>query len=422
MQAPIQSEQLQETQNWVPGDAVAPQSAIPLVAPGVSPDLVYDLRLKDGSSGRYYEELGRFSDKLLAEIELRAGPALGAYSRYVLHDMNEAPRSRGEYGIELLTLGLALRRYRVSADLTPAWVFLLARQLFRLRRRSTLLKPAADCARSVIVSLFMLPKTGHDPRQSRPLADGLPRLIDWLQATGEFEQEVVRLNNWLGFLATLPRAEAAHWVKAALALFDWFQGQADRVLGPYTRGVPGFLTGEYARRGCREDQVFCAKQPVEYHLNMVAAEIMNRGLREQFERTRLKAVLVPACMRGAQAATCKARASGVDLTCTACDPACAVNRISRKMRGLGAKVYLVPHSTGFSRWLERWQRQPDTGVAAVACLLNILPGGYEMRARGIASQCVPLDYPGCAKHWRRKAIATGLNEDRLVQIVAGNHP
>jgi hypothetical protein len=92
------------------------------------------------------------------------------------------------------------------------------------------------------------------------------------------------------------------------------------------------------------------------------------------------------------------------------------------MRGLGAKVYLVPHSTGFSRWLERWQRQPDTGVAAVACLLNILPGGYEMRARGIASQCVPLDYPGCAKHWRRKAIATGLNEDRLVQIVAGNHP
>jgi hypothetical protein len=40
-----------------------------------------------------------------------------------------------------------------------------------------------------------------------------------------------------------------------------------------------------------------------------------------------------------------------------------------------------------------------------------------MRARGIASQCILLDYPGCRKHWRREGIATGLNEDRLVNIV-----
>jgi hypothetical protein len=92
------------------------------------------------------------------------------------------------------------------------------------------------------------------------------------------------------------------------------------------------------------------------------------------------------------------------------------------MRSLGAAVYLVPHSTGFSRWLERWQGAPEFGVIAVACLLNILPGGYEMRARGIASQCVPLDYPGCHKHWRPKGIATGLNEQRLVQIVTGARP
>jgi hypothetical protein len=92
--------------------------------------------------------------------------------------------------------------------------------------------------------------------------------------------------------------------------------------------------------------------------------------------------------------------------------------MTRRMRSLGAKVYLVPHSTGFSRWLDRWQREPDTGVVAVACLLNILPGGYEMRARQIPSQCVPLDFPGCHKHWRSKAIATSLNEERLVQIVA----
>jgi len=81
------------------------------------------------------------------------------------------------------------------------------------------------------------------------------------------------------------------------------------------------------------------------------------------------------------------------------------------------KVYLVPHSSGFSRWLDRWQRDKGIGVTAVACMLNILEGGYEMRARGIPSQCLPLDYPGCRKHWDRKGISTALNEERLAQLV-----
>jgi hypothetical protein len=122
-------------------------------------------------------------------------------------------------------------------------------------------------------------------------------------------------------------------------------------------------------------------------------------------------------MRGAYAARCQARVSGVDIQCAACSPDCAVNRMTRLMSTLGASVYLVPHSTGFSRWLNRWQREPDTGVVAVACLLNILPGGYEMRARQIPSQCVPLNFPGCRKHWRSKAISTSINEEQLVRIV-----
>ena len=81
---------------------------------------------------------------------------------------------------------------------------------------------------------------------------------------------------------------------------------------------------------------------------------------------------------------------------------------------------MVLHSTGFSRWLQRWQREQGYGVTAVACLLNILPGGYEMRARGIASQCVPLDFPGCQKHWDREGIATAVNEARLVRILAAS--
>jgi hypothetical protein len=280
----------------------------------------------------------------------------------------------------------------------------------------------ADVARAVLSRYFLAPAIGRNGKQEPLSLVRLSRLINWLQATGEFDQEVRRLNNWRSFLATLPEGDGRRWMEASVELFAWFEREAAAALGEYTAGVEGFLSTEYAGRGIREDQIFCGRPAVEYHLAMVATELMNRGLRRKFEQMRQKVVLVPGCMRSKSAGECRARICGVDISCSACDPSCTIHRITSQMRELGAKVYIVPHSTGFTRWLERWQHEPDTGVVAVACLLNILPGGYEMRAREIPSQCVPLDYPGCEKHWRRERLSTELNEERLVQIVASPPP
>jgi hypothetical protein len=417
MQVPSEAQPLNEAAEFQTArGAVVATLGLRLSSRKPIPDLVYDLRQTDGSSDGFYEAVSRFSDQLLAEIDLYAEQAIRGYSHYLQTKLSESPRSIGDYEIELLTLGMALKLYAGAAQATPDWAMRWSLKLFRLRRRSERMKPLADFARQWLTRLYLLPNIGREAAEgSSP--DHLPRLIEWLHATGEFEQEVIRLNNWWSFLQTLPPAEAAHWVELSGSLFDWFRREAERELGAYTEGVPRFLAGEYASRGCREDQIFCGKAAVEYHLNMVAAEIMNRGLRAEFERTPRRVVLVPGCMRGPYETFCQARVAGSDIECAMCSPGCNVNRISRRMRNLGAKIFLVPHAAGFSRYLERWQREPDTAVAAVACMLNILPGGYEMRARGIASQCIPLDFPGCQKHWRNEGIATGMNEDRLVQIV-----
>ena len=386
--------------------------------PGAAaPNLVYDLRLQDGRSDVFYAGVARFSNEVLAEIDLRAGTALHGYSQYVQDHLKEAPRSLGEYSIEYLTLGLALSKYAGAAESTPNWVIDLARELFWLRSRELWLRSAVDLVRALLTHFFLVPRLGRKPSTGRSSLERLPRLIEWLHGMGDFEQEAMRLNNWRSFLDSLPHATASHWCETAKSLFNWFQQAANQSLGIYTRGVSAFLTGEFAGRLCREDQLFCSRQPAEYHLNMVAAEVMNRGLRDDFARTPHRVVLVPTCMRGARAATCMAHESGMDLTCTACDPACGVNRLTHVMHTMGARVYLVPHSTGFSQWLARWQSMPEVGVVAAACMLNILPGGFEMRARGIASQCVPLDFPGCRKHWAREDISTSLNVERIVQIV-----
>jgi hypothetical protein len=50
------------------------------------------------------------------------------------------------------------------------------------------------------------------------------------------------------------------------------------------------------------------------------------------------------------------------MICMGCDAECSVHRASSRMRDQGVRVSMVPHATGFSHSLERWQREP--GVAA----------------------------------------------------------
>ncbi len=229
----------------------------------------------------------------------------------------------------------------------------------------------------------------------------------------------MRLNNWRSYFSELSPQKATYWLHAAVELFLNFEREADTALGAYTRGVASYLVREHSRLHWREDLLMCGKPAVEYHLNLVAAEIMNRGLRDDYARTAKKILLVPTCMRGSHSDDCKAHIDGVDITCTACDPDCTVNRITRTMHAQGIVVYIVPHTSGFSRWLARWQRA-GTGVTAVACALNILPGGFEMRERGIAAQCLPLDFPGCRKHWDKRGFPTAVNEKQLVQIATAD--
>ncbi len=360
----------------------------------------------------YDQDVSAFVERMRAEAETRAAKFLDGYEKQ-LH-LKEPARSRGETVAELLTLGLAVCVYSEAAERTPWTVTAAARLLLALRRYSAWWKARADGLRARLFAPY-LPGTGAWPLDAAAVRR-LPRTIAWMRASGEFAQEAARLAHWRRYLETLPGSQARACVAAAMELFGWFERDSLVALGQYSEGVEGFLAGEYARRGIREDQLFCGRGRVEYHLAMVAAELMNQGLRGQFEATGRRAVLLPTCMRGAKAATCKARVDGVDMTCAGCDQECAVNRITRRMARRGVPVYLVPHASSFSKWLERWEREHDVGVVAVACLMNILAGGYEMRARGIASQCVVLDYPGCEGHWRAVGIATGVNEERLVQI------
>ena len=92
-------------------------------------EFVYDLRIDGANSQPFYAEVAAFSERVVAEIDRRACAALDGYTRYVTGILREPPRSRAEYGLELLTVGMTIRMYGELAAATPGWVIGLTREL-----------------------------------------------------------------------------------------------------------------------------------------------------------------------------------------------------------------------------------------------------------------------------------------------------
>jgi hypothetical protein len=380
----------------------------------------YDLRRGEPDATAFYRTLEDLADRVLEHAEARAGALLSAYAAFCA-SRGEAPRGRGEYVIELLTLGAAWLRYGGLASRTPRTAVRLCAVLCRVRRRLPALKPWLDPLRGRLASRCLL-APGPDDRGLPGDTRAFRRLIEWLEASGEFKDEAKRLRTWLAFACRRGSEPFASTLSTALDLARWCEGVGRRTLGEYTSGVAAFRREHAASDVGREDRIFRGKSELEYHLSMLSSELTNRGLRASFQATARRVVLLPACMRGPGEGDCRAQRRGEDLLCGVCSGTCAIGRVTRLGRRVGFETRIIPHSSGFTRSLLQYQGCSDRGVVAVACALNIVPGGYEMRELRIPSQCVLLDYCGCRRHWHPTGIPTDLSDERLLATVAARAP
>jgi hypothetical protein len=371
----------------------------------------YTLRPSGAPATQYARGVTRLADETLAAGEsLR--PVVERYAAFVSATGREAVRGLHEYLLEALALGVSWRARAADAlrecGATRAFVDALA-----AHRRRGGARPR-DGSNAWILSL----DAPYEPGHPSPTLPELDRLLAWLLASGEYDDEVARLDGWRAYLATRgdgDEAELEELVLFAMAFEAW----SEHALGIYTAGVDAFLRDRLPRRRWREDTVQCARRRAEYHLNMIGAEILNRCWRAAFERCRRHVVVMPGCMRLRDDASCAAERSGLDLRCTGCAAGCAVRGATAVARRAGAEAVAVVHGSDFSRFL----RSPalaggDVGLVGIACAPGLLGAGWRAYAAGLPAQCVLLDASGC-EHWRDAPVPTSMDAATLRRILAG---
>lgn len=377
--------------------------------------ITYNLQ-KNDSSDTFYLTLRKFSSELLDYIKPETQELLQNYTKFISGKNEEKLRSTEEYIIEILTLGMFLWRYNGASQNTSSVLVQIMRLLYKLRTGNSHLKRLIDPVRGLISGAFLVPKIQISTTFNVNDPNSLKKLILWLEAAGEFNDEVKRIKNWEKFLQSLTHSMVVSYLEIIQKVFIEFKSRAHNVLGAYTDGVRSFLNNQYQSYRFREDELFCGKSEVEYHLNMVGSEVINWGFKNEFLSMKKRTVLLPGCMQ-AQGDRCAANHNGLDITCIGCTPNCNIHRITKLGENFNFSVFIIPHTSSFTKWLKRFQNTEEYGVVAVACLLNIVVGGYQMRELNIPSQCVLLDYCGCKKHWHPKGIVTVLNEHRLLKVL-----
>lgn len=374
----------------------------------------YLLTSSGSTSNQYYNDISEFASEVTIKMDETIGNIVQNFQSYIRKSRCELVRSKDEYEIELLMLGILWKEYIRKAIILKNMPSNILVYLYDQRNRRLMLKNFLDYVRGFLKTFFLLTEDKHKEEINKNL-ENMNKLVMWLQSSGDFSHHVVRLRQWIRYFETQSNKMVSNCISVSVNLARWFEEISLKRLGIYTKGVDEFLTYNYKKHKWKEDIIYCGSRRVEYHLNMVGAEIMNKAFRSEFLKTKEKRVLLPACMRFNNSSKCKAYRTSDGYVCSNCTAICNVNKLSKMGEKHNFKVYIIPHeSTPFT---QKKPKAGQVGIVGIACVLNLISGGWKAKDFGFIPQCVLLNYCGCKKHWDKNGIMTEINISKLKEIL-----
>lgn len=380
------------------------------------PIITYSLLNGQKNSDHYYLTVSDFAYKVLSDLRQRFGEIIPGFLEFIRKTEREKLRITDEYLVEPLVLGVLWRVYApgvVEIDNRP---FSTLKYLTRVRKKNRLLKPIIDWLRGILGAIFLLPDTNH--RTAALTIPNMEKLLNWLAATGDFPDEVKRLRAWHDYLAGKSSEEVVDFLNQVLAMAEWFEKRSQEVLGVYTPNVDSFLNDGHQRHLWHEDRYFTGRRRVEYHMAMVASEILNHNMRNRFLESGRHVVILPPCMC-APADKCQAQITNFGYLCAHCTPGCRVHQITLLGQKYGFEVLVMPDDLNvFGSGGDKDKQTGSLGVVGVSCPLTNPGGHWRTRDMDVPVQGVLLDYCGCKWHWGLDGhFPTDTNIQELLKIL-----
>lgn len=255
--------------------------------------ITYSLKMNQKNSNQYYENVRVFTDEVLREFENYENSVISNFISYLQENSIDKIRSYNEYIFEFLMLGIFWRAYSLRAYRLDENPQKLLENFAYERQRNQPAKETVDLIRGMLMTLFLVLKDQDNGYLHELDLNSINKLLGYLKATGDFSQEVKRLEIWNRFLEIKTSEEVSKYLLNAISFAEWFECESKINLGKYTSNIDEFLKEKSHEHLFKEDLIFCSRKEVECHMNMVGAEIMNRAFKNEFNERPRKALLLP---------------------------------------------------------------------------------------------------------------------------------
>lgn len=340
--------------------------------------VTYNLCNEEASSQDFYKKIESltvlFTDQLLDSLSQE----LNNYQLYISNTAHEVDRDTIEYGIELVLFGVV-----------HGWFEGVINKSFHSKAY-----------------------TFQDIRIER-----LNETLMYLEQSGEFHEEVLRFNQWLSYFATLKDGDLTNLWNKVSNMIKLLDHLGNTELNSYLPHVDEFINYYKTSGRERNDLALLLRDKSCYYINIIGATMLNKVYRKDFIAAKKYYVFLPGCMSSC-GVYCKAKQVSDGYECSHCARNCMVSRITRKCKDTGVKVRILFHESEMNQ--RKVQREDKIGVVGIACILNLLSGGFKARRLGYIPQCVFLDYCGCKQHWSEEGIVTAINEEQLYRVLNVN--
>ena len=352
--------------------------------------LAYNLKGKGINSNAYYEKLKVVSKRIKNLLFDYGKIQLEEFMIYVVKNNIEDLRTKDEYAIEFLMIGAMLKDYRKYIKKINKGTLRLFKVLNKLREGKSLNRNV-DKIRGYLISNILMKEVSENYDYDINI------LINWMEASGDFKEEVYRMKVWGDFLKVKDEEYKKKFFKQSLSIAESMCNICDGTIGLYIKQLDIFLKKAKHKYKNREDLIYCTKGKVQYYFNMVSAQIMNEVYSEQFLQCKDKKIFAPGCKK--------------------CSINCNINNLNNLMENRYIDVCIIPHETIINKIDVKDKNK--IGIIGIACIPNLMSGGWKALRLGFIPQCVLLDYSGCGKHWLDKEKITEINEIYLEKAILG---
>lgn len=371
--------------------------------------ITYSLTGNYENCNGYYNDIKKAKNAFYLSVSVDAENIIQKYMQYIKSENKEIIRTKEEYFIEYIMINIFMEDYLQNVHYFKKTMYPVFRLLY-LFRKNEKYKTQIDKLRGVLnYKVLYKQKSGCNRTKLKDLKE----LIIWLKACGDFEEEIIRIKLWYVFLCCHKEIVSEFFMVGNKSI-DKLKNIGNEFLGKYTSNVKEYLKSYAQEHYNKEDIIYCGKSITQYYFNMICSEIMNEVYHEKFINTKNKFIFVPACMRQTQH-KCMSIKENYGYRCVKCSKECNICKLSNLGDKNGFKVFIIPHESSLLKL--NALNNSNIGIIGIACVINLISGGFKAIRLGFIPQCVVLNECGCSGHWYKEPHMTQINDNRIMEIL-----